>query len=245
MTVYQDKRVVITGGTSGIGLVTAKTLTDLGARVLVTGRFPGSIENARATLGPGAIVERSDALADIDALADRVAAEFGHVDLLVLNAGGTLTADLDQTSEEAYDALFDLNTKAPFFTVQRFLPLLPAGSAVVFTTSVSNVKGQATTSVYSATKAALRSMTRTLARELIERGIRVNAVSPGPVDTGILERSMPAEEAQGFLAQMRAINPMQRLGEPEEVAKAIVFLGFEATYTTGTELAVDGGASQL
>ena len=245
MSTFAGKRVVITGGTSGIGLATAKALVSGGARVLVTGRTAASLDAARAELGPTAIVENSDAVTGIAALADRAAAEFGGVDLLVLNAGGTLMTTLDDTTEASYDQLFDLNAKAPFFTLQRFLPLMPAGSAVVLTTSVSHVKGIAGTSVYSATKAALRSMTRTFARELIGRGIRVNAVSPGPIDTGILERNMPREDARQFLVQMAAENPMQRLGEAEEVAKAIIYLAFDATYTTGTELAVDGGASQL
>ncbi|MFC7676723.1 SDR family oxidoreductase [Mycolicibacterium sp. GCM10028919] len=245
MSTFAGKRVVITGGTSGIGLATAKALVSGGARVLVTGRTAASLDAARAELGPTAIVENSDAVTGIAALADRAAAEFGGVDLLVLNAGGTLVTTLDDTTEASYDQLFDLNAKAPFFTLQRFLPLMPAGSAVVLTTSVSHVKGIAGTSVYSATKAALRSMTRTFARELIGRGIRVNAVSPGPIDTGILERNMPREDARQFLVQMAAENPMQRLGEAEEVAKAIIYLAFDATYTTGTELAVDGGASQL
>lgn len=245
MSTFAGKRVVITGGTSGIGLATAKALVSGGARVLVTGRTAASLDAARAELGPTAIVENSDAVTGIAALADRAAAEFGGVDLLVLNAGGTLLTTLDDTTEASYDQLFDLNAKAPFFTLQRFLPLMPAGSAVVLTTSVSHVKGIAGTSVYSATKAALRSMTRTFARELISRGIRVNAVSPGPIDTGILERNMPREDARQFLVQMAAENPMQRLGEAEEVAKAIIYLAFDATYTTGTELAVDGGASQL
>lgn len=245
MTQHQGRRVVITGGTSGIGLATAKALIAEGARVLVTGRTPGSLKTARDALGPGAIVEESDAITDIDRLADRAAAELGAVDLLVLNAGGTLGAAVEDTSPAQYDEIFDLNAKAPYFTVQRFLPLMPGGSAIVFTTSVSNVKGIASTSVYSATKAALRSMTRTFARELIGRGIRVNAVSPGPIDTGILQRSMPADAARQFLAEVTADNPMRRTGEPDEVAKAIIFLAFEATYTTGAELAVDGGASQL
>ena len=245
MSTFAGKRVVITGGTSGIGLATAKALVSGGARVLVTGRTAASLDAARAELGPTAIVEDSDAVTGIAALADRAAAEFGGVDLLVLNAGGTLMTTLDDTTEASYDQLFDLNAKAPFFTLQRFLPLMPAGSAVVLTTSVSHVKGIAGTSVYSATKAALRSMTRTFARELIGRGIRVNAVSPGPIDTGILERNMPREDARQFLVQMAAENPMQRLGEAEELAKAIIYLAFDATYTTGTELAVDGGASQL
>ena len=245
MTVYEGKRVVITGGTSGIGLATAKILTDSGARVVVTGRTPSSLESARALLGAGGMVVESDAVSGIDSLVDRVAAELGGVDLLVLNAGATDTATIADTEETMYDRLFEINTKAPFFTLQKFLPLLPVGSAVVLTTSVSNTKGIAATSVYSATKAALRSMTRTFARELLDRGIRVNAVSPGPIDTGILERTMSAEAAREFLEQIKADNPMGRFGEAEEVAKAILFLGFDATYTTGTELLVDGGASDL
>ena len=156
---------------------------------------------------------------------------------------GALAATVEQTTADAFDEQFAVNTKGPYFTVQRFLPLLPPGSAIVFVTSVSNEKGIPSTSVYSATKAALRSMTRTFAGELIGRGIRVNAVSPGPVDTGILQRSMPADEARQFLDQMKAANPMGRLGEPEEIARAIAFLAFEATFTTGSELHVDGGAS--
>lgn len=245
MSRYQDKKVVITGGTSGIGLATAKALIDSGARVMVTGRSPASVEKARAALGPDSIVEAVDAVSEIDKLVDRAAAEFGEVDLLVLNAGATVSATVDETTEDSFDRLFELNTKAPFFTLQKFLPLLPRGSAVVLTTSVSNTKGIATTSVYSATKAALRSLTRTFARELVDRGIRVNAVSPGPIDTGILERTMTAEAARQFLDEIKAGNPMQRFGEPEEVARAIIYLGFDATYTTGTELLVDGGASDL
>jgi NAD(P)-dependent dehydrogenase (short-subunit alcohol dehydrogenase family) len=245
MSAYPNTRVVITGGTSGIGLATAKMMVAGGARVLVTGRTPASLESARAALGPGSIVLASDAVAGIDGLVERAAAEFGAVDLLVLNAGTTVSSTVDATTEADYDRTFELNTKAPYFTLQKFLPLLPPGSAVVLVTSVSNTKGIATTSVYSATKAALRSLTRTFARELIDRGIRVNAVSPGPIDTGILERTMSAEAAREFLDQIKAANPMQRFGEPEEVAKAIVYLGFDATYTTGTELLVDGGASDL
>ena len=165
--------------------------------------------------------------------------------MLVLNAGATVGATIEDTTPDQYDDLFAVNTRAPFFTLQRFVPLMPPGSAVVLTTSVANRRGIAATSVYSATKAALRSMTRTFAGELVDRGIRVNAVSPGPIDTGILERSMPAERANEFLEERRAENPMRRLGEPEEVARAIIFLAFDATYTTGAELIVDGGASQL
>ncbi|MFO7166121.1 MAG: SDR family NAD(P)-dependent oxidoreductase, partial [Mycolicibacterium hassiacum] len=199
MSDYAGKRVVITGGTSGIGLATAGLLVAGGARVLVTGRTPSSLETARAALGPNAVVLTSDAVTGIDALAERAVAEFGAVDLLVLNAGITATATIEDTSAQTYDEVFAVNTRAPFFTLQRFVPLMPSGSAAVLTTSVSNTRGIATTSVYSATKAALRSLTRTFARELIDRGIRVNAVSPGPIDTGILERTMPAAAAWEFL----------------------------------------------
>lgn len=245
MTRYEGKRAVVTGGTSGIGLATAKLLADGGARVMVTGRTPRSLDAARATLGAGALVEHSDAVSGIDALVERASAELGGVDLLVLNAGGTLATAVEDTTETQYDELFALNTRAPFFTLQKFLPLMPPGSSAVLVTSVSGVKGIAATSVYSATKAALRSLTRTFARELIDRGIRVNAVSPGPVDTGILERTMPPDAAREFLDRMKADNPMHRLGDPAEIATAIAFLGFDATYTTGAELSVDGGASQL
>lgn len=245
MSAYEGKRAVITGGTSGIGLATARLLVAGRARVLVTGRTPSSLETARAALGPDAIVLAADAATGIDTLAERASAEFKEIDLLVLNAGITATATIEDTGAATYDELFAVNTRAPFFTLQKLLPLMPSGSAAVLTTSVSNTQGIATTSVYSATKAALRSLTRTFARELIDRGIRVNAVSPGPIDTGILQRTMPATAAREFLEQVKATNPMGRFGEPEEVARAILYLGFDATYTTGTELLVDGGASDL
>jgi NAD(P)-dependent dehydrogenase (short-subunit alcohol dehydrogenase family) len=245
MTEVNGKRVVITGGTSGIGLATAEMLVRGGARVLVTGRSPAGLDTARKRLGPDAVVVAHDAVSGADDLVERAAAELGGVDLLVLNAGTTVMATVEQTTEAEYDEVFDVNTKAVFFTLQKFLPLMSAGSAVVLTTSVSNTQGIASTSVYSASKAALRSLTRTFARELIHRGIRVNAVSPGPIDTGILERNMPADVVRQFLDELESTNPMQRLGLPEEVATAILFLGFDATYTTGTELLVDGGASDL
>jgi len=144
-----------------------------------------------------------------------------------------------------YDELFAVNAKGSYFTVQKLAPLMNEGGAVVFTTSVANVRGFPMISAYSASKAALRSMARSLACELLPRGIRVNAVSPGPIDTGILEKSMPKEAADQTKHQMSESNPMKGLGRPEEVAKALVFLAFDATYTTGAELVVDGGASQL
>jgi NAD(P)-dependent dehydrogenase (short-subunit alcohol dehydrogenase family) len=144
-----------------------------------------------------------------------------------------------------YDEVLAVNAKGPYFTVQKLAPLMTEGSGVVLTTSVANVKGLPMVSAYAASKAALRSMTRGLARELLPRRIRVNAVSPGPIDTGILNRSLPAEAVEPTITQMREANPMKRFGRPEEVAKAVAFLAFEATFTTGAELAVDGGTSQL
>ncbi len=244
---YDGKRVVITGGSSGFGLATAQLLVDEGARVLITGRTQATLDSARERLGGNAVAVRSDAasLPDIDALADRVRAEFGSIDALFVNAGVNGFAPFEATSEEMYDQLLTVNAKGPYFTVQKLVPLLSAGSGVVITTSVANVLGIPMISAYAASKAALRSMTRSLARELLPRRIRVNAVSPGPIDTGVLDRTMPKEAAEQTRAQMTADNPMQRFGEPSEIARAVAFLAFDATYTTGAELAVDGGGSQL
>ncbi|CAM5635684.1 MULTISPECIES: SDR family oxidoreductase [Streptomyces] len=244
---YEGKHVVITGGSSGLGLATAQLLVDEGARVLITGRDQDALDAARDRLGGNAIAVRSDAasLPDIEALADRVKTEFGTVDALFANAGVSGFAPFEATGEELFDHLLAVNAKGPYFTVQKLAPLLAEGSGVVLTTSVANVLGLPMLSAYAAGKAAVRSMTRSLARELLPRKIRVNAVSPGPIDSGILEKSMPREAAEATKAQMAADNPMLRLGDPAEVARAVAFLAFDATYTTGAELAVDGGGSQL
>lgn len=247
MGTYDDKKVVITGGSSGLGLVTAKLLVDEGARVLITGRTQDTLDAAAKELGGNAIAVRSDAASPSDRaqLADRVAAEFGSFDALYVNAGITSFMPFEEMTEQIYDEVLTVNAKAPYFTVQKLAPLLSPGSGIVFTTSVVNVMGMAMISAYSASKAALRSMTRSLARELLPQGIRVNAVSPGPIDTGILDRSLAPDAAEQFKAQMTAENPMLRFGASIEVARAVAFLAFDATYTTGAELPVDGGGSQL
>ena len=245
---YEDKKVVIIGGTSGMGLATAKMLLDGGARVLVTGRSQAGLDSAQKELGTGGVVVSSDArsLTDIDALASRVKAEFDTFDLLFVNAGFGLFAPLENTTEATYDEMFNLNAKGPFFAVQKLAPLMTRGGAVVLTTSIANVKGMPTLAAYGAAKAALRSLARVFAAELLPRGIRVNAVSPGPIDTPIIGKAFPDKDmAAQVTGQMRDMNPMKRFGTSEEIAKAVLFLGFDATYTTGAELPVDGGLSQL
>lgn len=244
---YDGKRAVILGGSDGIGLETAKLLTQLGAAVLVTGRSPDSLQKARDIVGAKGVVVASDITSrnDLGVLVKQIAGTFGQADLLFVNAGATNFSAFDSATEEDYDRLFELNTRAPFFAAQKIAPKIKDGGAIVFTTSVVNVKGLPNTSIYSASKAALRSMTRTIARELLPRGIRVNAVSPGPIATNILNKTVGPEAAEKTKAGMTEANPMKRFGEPLEVAKAVVFLAFEATYTTGAELTVDGGASQL
>ena len=246
---FKGKTALITGGTTGIGLATAKLFINEGARVIVTGRTAATIKSAQAELGDNAIVVRSDATSfpDMDALAAKVKQTFGKLDVLFVNAGYGHFVPFEQVTEEVYDEMLNLNAKGPYFIAQKLVPLMPEGSSVIFTTSMANVKAVAPLSAYSAAKAALRSITRSLASELLPRGIRVNAVSPGPIEsTDILQKvGMPKEAADKAYVEMAQSVPMKRLGRPEEIAKAVAFLAIDATYTTGIELPVDGGWSQL
>lgn len=245
---YDGKRAVIIGGTSGMGLATAKMLLDEGARVLVTGRSQAGLESAEKELGGDAIVVSSDArsLTDIDALATRVKDEFATFDLLFVNAGLSTPTPLDSVTEAIYDEMFNLNAKGPFFAVQKLAPLIHQGGSVVLTTSVANVKGLPGQAAYGAAKAALRSFARVLATELLPRGIRVNAVSPGPIATPILDKVFPDKNVAAQVREKTiGMIPMKRFGTSEEIAKAVLFLAFDATFTTGLEIPVDGGWSQL
>ncbi|WP_250403788.1 SDR family oxidoreductase [Streptomyces cellostaticus] len=248
MSQYRDKNVVITGGSSGMGLALAELLVQGGARVVITGRSQDKLDAAGKRLGSNAVTFRGDvaSLPDLDTLADRVKSEFGSVEALFVNAGISLLTPLKSTTEEMYDELFSINVKGAFFTLQSLAPLLSPNAGVVLTTSIANVIGQVDTSVYAAGKAALRSMARTFSGELLPRGIRVNAISPGPIDSGILETmNLPKEAISEFREERIASNPMGRYGTVEEFARAAAFLAFDATYTTGIELAVDGGETQL
>lgn len=244
---YDGKNVVITGGSSGFGLETAKLLADGGARVLITGRTQQRLDAAREQIGDGAVAVRGDvsSLAEVESLAERVRGELGSVHAFFANAGVARFAPFAGTSEEVFDEIMTINAKGVYFTAQQLAPLMPAGSGIVLTTSVANVLGIPMISAYAASKAAVRSMARSLARELLPQGIRVNAVSPGPIETGVLDRELPAEAASQARSQMTDENPMKRFGDPAEVAAAVAFLAFDATYTTGAELPVDGGGSQI
>jgi NAD(P)-dependent dehydrogenase (short-subunit alcohol dehydrogenase family) len=248
MDPYLDKKIVIIGGTSGIGLATAKLLVEGGARVLVTGRSQAGLASTQKALGKGSVAVSSDAgsLPDIDALASRVKTEFGTFDLLFVNAALGLFAPIENTTEAMYDEVFNVNVKGPFFAVKTLAPLMNRGGSIVLTTAISNVKGMPILAASGATKAALRSLARVFAAELLPRDIRVNAVSPGPTDTPSWSKAFPDEGvAAQVTAQTRETIPMKRFGTPEEVAKAVLFLGFDATFTTGAELPVDGGLTQL
>ena len=185
-------------------------------------------------------------LTDIDALASRVTTEFGTFDLLFVNAGFSIPSPFETVTEAIYDEMFNLNAKGPFFAVQKLAPMISRGGSVVLTTSIANVKGMPGQATYGGAKAALRSFARGLAAELLPLDIRVNAVTPGPIDTGILEKAFPDKAAAAQVKEhASSMVPMKRFGKSEEIAKAVLFLAFDATFTTGAELPVDGGWSQL
>ena len=249
MARLQNKIAVITGGNSGIGLATAKLYLDQGATVVLTGRNEATLQQAAKQLGKNVIVLRSDTskLDDIRALAEQVKKEFGRVDVLFVNAGVAHFAPITSVDERFFDDQFDINVKGAYFTIAAFLPLLPTGSSVILNASIAASKGIPESSVYSATKAALRSFGRTLAAELAPRGIRVNTISPGPVETPIFDRmgapEQQTKETKDYMSQLVA---MKRLARPEEIGQAAVFLGSdESSYMTGAELLVDGGFAGL
>lgn len=241
----EGKVAVVTGGNSGIGLATAKEFSREGARVVITGRDARTLAQAAREIGGGVLALRSDSssLADIDELFAAVRERFGRVDMLFVNAGVGKFAPLGETTEGLFDEIMDINFKGAYFTVQKALPLLSDGASVVLNASVVAHVGLPNSSVYSASKAALITLARTLSAELAGRGIRVNAVSPGPVETPIFGRmGLPPEAREGMARSVREQSPLRRFGRPEEVAKAVLFLaGPDSSFLLGTEIVVDGG----
>jgi NAD(P)-dependent dehydrogenase (short-subunit alcohol dehydrogenase family) len=249
MSRLEGKVAVVTGGNSGIGLATAKRFQQEGAKVAISGRSRKTLDDAVRTIGNGVLAIRADVsqLAELDKLYAEVSKKLGNIDVLFVNAGVAKFAPISETTESTYDEQFDINIKGAYFTIQKAIPFLNDGASIILNTSVAGSKGNANTSAYSATKAALRSLARTAAAELIERGIRVNAVAPGPIVTPIFERIGLPEEAVGeFSKQIIERVPMKRFGQPEEVASTVAFLASDdASYITGVEINVDGGAGQI
>jgi NAD(P)-dependent dehydrogenase (short-subunit alcohol dehydrogenase family) len=247
MSKYTGKRAVVIGGTIGIGLATVKMLLEGGAEVLLTGRNEQNLDAARRELGPRAYVVRSDtaSMTDIDALAGIVQEKLGQIDFVFINAGISELEPFDHVTEASYDRQFDVNTKGAFFTAQRLAPLIRAGGSIVFTT-VTHGPANPNLSVYSGSKASLRAFAQVFAAELVSRGIRVNTVGPGFIDTPTMGVAGLSEQERATLKKRGdEITPMKRHGTVEEVARAALFLAFEATFTTGVELPVDGGLAQI
>jgi NAD(P)-dependent dehydrogenase (short-subunit alcohol dehydrogenase family) len=245
----EDKVAVVTGGTSGIGLATAKRFAAEGAKVVVTGRRQPELDAAVREIGSGAIGVRGDVanLADLDRLYATVKQKHGRVDVLFANAGGGEFAPLGQITEEHFDKAFDGNVKGLLFSVQKALPLMPDGASIILNASIVSIKGMEAFSVYSATKAAVRSFARTWTSDLKARKIRVNAISPGPIETPAMDNlGGTPEKTREFKAGMAASVPLGRLGQPDEIAKVAVFLASDdASFVTGVELFVDGGMAQV
>src|ERR1700733_8155137 len=239
----EGRVAVVTGGNSGIGLATAIRLQQEGARVAISGRSKKTLDEAVKTIGNGILAIQSDvaSLPDIDKLFAEVSRKLGKIDVLFVNAGVAKFAPLAETSESVFDEQYDINIKGAYFTIQKALPFLNDGASIILNTSVADSTGTVGASAYSATKAAMRSLARTAAAELVGRGIRVNTVAPGPIVTPILGRSgLPQEAIDDFAKQITERIPMKRFGQPEEVSAAVAFLASQdASYITGVEINVD------
>ena len=243
------KVAVVTGGNSGIGLATAKRFREEGAKVVISGRDQRTLDEAVKTIGGEVVAVRADVakLSDLDKLYRTVSEKFGRIDVLFANAGIAKFAPLAESTEALYDETFNINVKGVYFTIQKALPLLNDGASIIINSSVASESGVADTSIYSATKAAIRSFARTLTAELVGRGIRINVVSPGPIRTPIFGRNGLSQDQIDDVARMLVSKvPMNRFGQPEEVADTVLFLASqEASYITGVDINVDGGMGQV
>lgn len=249
MKKLQNKVAVITGGNSGIGLAIANSFNEEGAELALFGRNEKTLNQAASTIGNGTIVVQGDVtnLSDLDKLFDEVKSKHGKIDTLVVNAGGGKFMPIENVDEELFDEISNTNFKGAYFTIQKALPLLKEGSTVILISSVANVKGIAGMTVYSATKAAVRSLARTLAAELAPRGIRVNSLSPGPIDTPIFDRlGIPENDVDKTKEQFSSMVPLQRLADASEMASVALFLASQdSSYVTGADIAADGGLAQV
>jgi NAD(P)-dependent dehydrogenase (short-subunit alcohol dehydrogenase family) len=249
MQKLQNKVAVITGGSSGIGLATAKRFVQEGARVAITGRSKDALDKAIKEIGTGAIGVPGDSsnLGDLTRIYKTIADKLGNIDVLVVNAGVYVVSPLASFTEEQFDKVSDINFKGAFFTVQKALPVLNDGASIILVSSTVNEKGVPNHSAYSATKAAVRSLARSLSVELLHRRIRVNTLTPGPVDTPILASiTSNAEEAKAIAESMAGFTPVKRLGTPDELAAAALYLASDdSAFMLGAELLLDGGMRGL
>jgi NAD(P)-dependent dehydrogenase (short-subunit alcohol dehydrogenase family) len=241
----ENKVAVITGGNSGIGLATAKLFHKEGAKVVITGRRKEVVEEAAKEVGEGTVGITNDTskMSDIDSLYEQVGNLHGKIDVLFLNAGIAIFAPIEQVTEEMFDNQFNINTKGLYFNIQKALPLMKAGGSIILTTSSADQMGAPNTSVYSASKAGVRSLARTVSAELLEKGIRVNSIAPGPIETPIFDKlGMPPEMLGQVKEQFAGMVPMKRFGTPDELAKGALFLASDdSSFVAGIDLAVDGG----
>ncbi len=245
----EGKIALVTGGNSGIGLATAKQFVNEGAYVFITGRRQQELDAAVKEIGKNVTAVKGDVakLDDLDRLFAQIKRDKGKLDIVFANAGVATYAPLGTITEEHFDTHFNINVKGVLFTVQKALPLLPDGASIILNASIVGSKGFPANSVYSATKAALRSFARTWTMDLKDRRIRVNAVSPGPIETPGLKNLLASSEAgEQHANQLSSGVPLGRLGRPDEIAKAVVFLASDdSSFVTGTELFVDGGFAQV
>jgi len=243
------KVALVTGGTSGIGLATAQKFAAEGARVFITGRRQAELDSAVKLIGPSATGIRSDVsnLGDLDRLYATIKQAAGRLDVLFANAGGGSLAPLGAITEEHFDKTFSTNVRGLLFSVQKALPLMPAGSSIILTASTTSIKGTGAFSVYSASKAAIRSFARSWILDLKDKQIRVNVISPGVVPTpGYDLLGLTKEQVQGFVEYQKGTIPLGRVGLPEDIAKAVTFLASEdSSWINGIELFVDGGMAQI